>query len=99
MGEFLRRFIAPKKKKAASRESERALDYKGYTIRPTPKKEGGQWLAEGVITKKFADGVKEHRFIRAELHSSKEIADAFAIIKAKQIIDEQGDRLFDEENR
>ena len=99
MREFLRRFIAPKKKKAASLVSERALDYKGYTIRPTPKKEGAQWLIEGVITKEFADGVKERRFIRADMHSSKEIADAFAIVKAKQIIDAQGDRLFDEGNR
>ncbi len=99
MREFLRRFIAPKKKKATPRESERALDYQGYTIRPTPNREGSQWFTEGVITKEFADGVKERRFIRADMHSSKENADAFAISKAKQIIDEQGDRLFDEENR
>ena len=99
MREFLRRFIAPKKKKATSRESERVIDYKGYTIRPTPNREGGQWLTEGVITKEFADGVKERYFIRADMHGTKEIADAFAIVKAKQIIDEQGDRLFDEENR
>jgi hypothetical protein len=97
--EFLCRFIAPKKKKAASLVSERALDYKGYTIRPTPSKEGAQWLTKGVITKEFADGVKEHRFIRADMHSTKEAADAFAIAKAKQIIDAQGDRLFDEGNR
>ncbi len=99
MGEFLRRFIAPKKKKATSRESERALDYQGYTIRPTPNREGSQWFTEGVITKEFADGVKERYFIRADMHSIKENADAFTIAKAKQIIDEQGDRLFDEENR
>ncbi len=99
MREFLCRFIAPKKKKATSRESERALDYQGYTIRPTPNREGAQWFTEGVITKEFADGVKERYFIRADMHGTKEIADAFAIVKAKQIIDEQGDRLFDEENR
>ncbi len=99
MREFLRRFIAPKEKEATSRESERALDYKGYTIRPTPNREGGLWLTEGVITKEFADGVKERYFIRADMHSIKENADAFTIAKAKQMIDEQGDRLFDEENR
>ncbi len=99
MREVLRRFILPKKKKAASLVSERALDYKGYTIRPTPKKEGGRWLTEGVITKELADGVKEHRFIRADINSTKEDADASTIAKAKQIIDEQGDRLFDEGNR
>ncbi len=97
--EFLRRFIAPKKKKAASRESESVIDYKGYTIRPTPKKEGGLWLTEGVITKEFAGEVKERYFIRADIHRTKEDADASAIAKAKRIIDEEGDRLFDEESR
>jgi hypothetical protein len=38
--------------------------------------------------------VKEHRFIRADTHQSKEDAVAFAISKAKQIIDLQGDRIF-----
>ncbi len=99
MREFLRRFIAPKKKKATPRESERALGYQGYTIRPTPNREGSQWFTEGVITKEFAGGVKERRFIRADIHSTKEDADASAIAKAKRIIDEEGDRLFDEESR
>ncbi len=58
------------------------------------RREGSQWLTAGVITKQFADGVKEHRFIRAETHSTKDEADAFSITKAKQIIDEVGDRLF-----
>ncbi len=52
-----------------------------------------------MITKEFAGGVKERRFIRADIHSTKEDADASAIVKAKQMVDEQGDRLFDEENR
>ena len=38
--------------------------------------------------------VKEHRFIRAELHPTREAAIAFSIAKARQIIDEQGERLF-----
>jgi hypothetical protein len=40
--------------------------------------------------------VKEHHFIRAETHGTKDAADAFSILKAKQIIDEQGDRLLED---
>ena len=42
----------------------------------------------------FPDGVKEHKFIRVDTHSSKDDAVAFSITKAQQIIDEQGDRIF-----
>lgn len=94
--DFLRRLIAPKQKEASDQESERAVTYKGYAIRPTPRRQGSQWLTAGVITKEFADGVKEHHFIRAETHGTKDAADAFSILKAKQIIDEMGDRLLED---
>ncbi len=93
--DFLRRLVAPKQKEATDQESERAVTYKGYAIRPTPRRQGSQWLTVGVITKQFPDGVKEHRLIRAETHGTKDAADAFSILKAKQIIDEVGDRLFE----
>jgi hypothetical protein len=38
--------------------------------------------------------IKRHRFVRAETHPSKDDAVAFAIVKGKQIIDEQGERIF-----
>ena len=41
------------------------------------------------------DGVrKEHRFIRADRFSSLDETAEFALVKGRQIIDEQGDRLF-----
>jgi hypothetical protein len=39
--------------------------------------------------------LREHRFVRADTHGSADQAREFAIVKARQIIDEQGDRLFD----
>lgn len=68
--------------------------YKDYTITPTPMRQGGQFLTAGTITKDFPDGRKEHRFIRADTHGSAEDAAAFAVSKGRQIIDEQGDRIF-----
>ena len=71
-----------------------AVEYKGYRIRPTPYATNGLYQTAGVIEKDFPDGAKEHRFIRAETHPSQDDANEFAITKAKQIIDQQGDRVF-----
>ncbi len=71
-----------------------AVEYEGYAIHPAPRRQGSQWLTAGLITKEFPDGVKEHHFIRAEIHAGQDDAKAFAIVKAKQIIDERGDKLF-----
>ena len=73
---------------------EEAIDYEGYRIRPAPYRRMGQHQTCGVIEKEVAGEIKEHRFIRAEMHPTREAAIAFSIAKARQIIDEQGDRLF-----
>jgi hypothetical protein len=70
------------------------VDYKDYRITPAPERQSSGWNTAGVIAKTFEDGVKEHRFVRVDTHSSKDDAIAFSITKAQQIIDEQGDRLF-----
>lgn len=73
-----------------------AVAYKDYTIHPAPRREGGQWLTAGVI-RKAGDGnggIQEHRFVRAETHATRDGAEEFAVLKGKQIIDQQGDRLF-----
>jgi hypothetical protein len=71
-----------------------AVEYNGYRIRPAPYRSGGQFQTAGVIEKDFPDGTKEHKFIRAETHPSEDDAKEFAVTKAKQIIDQQGDRMF-----
>lgn len=71
-----------------------AVEYKGFRIRPAPYSAKGGFQTAGVIEKKFETGTKEHRFVRAETHPSKDEAATFAITKGKQIIDEQGDRIF-----
>jgi len=72
-----------------------AVEYKGFRIRPAPYPSKGQFQTAGIIEKDFESGMKEHRFVRAETHPSKEDASAFAIAKGRQIIDEQGERIFD----
>lgn len=77
----------------AAKEAE-AISYNGYLIRPTPYARGGSYQTCGVVTKEIAGEIKEHRFVRAETHPSREAAVEFSIAKARQLIDEQGDRLF-----
>ena len=79
---------------AAAPAEEDPVEYEGYRIRPTPFPRRGQYQTAGLIEKEVGGEVKEHRFVRAETHSSREEAIAFSIAKAKQIIDEQDDRLF-----
>ena len=70
------------------------VEYRGYRIHPTPYRTQGKYQTAGVIEKDGPAGLKEHRFVRAETHESREDAIAFSISKGKQIIDERGDRVF-----
>ena len=71
-----------------------AVEYNGFRIRPTPYKAAGGWQTAGTIEKDSPDGVKEHAFIRAETHPSLDEAASFAVAKGKQIVDQQGERMF-----
>ena len=48
-----------------------------------------------LILKEVGGERKEHRFIRADRHASHEAAVSFTLDKARQIIDLQGDRMFE----
>ncbi len=70
------------------------VEYKGFRIKPAPYRTNGLYQTAGTIEKDGPDGLREHRFVRADTHSNREDAIAFTISKAKQIIDLQGDRMF-----
>jgi hypothetical protein len=71
------------------------VEYKGFTIRAAPFKEGDKYQTAGTIEKEVAGVRKEHRFIRADSHVSLDEAASFSITKARQMIDLQGERIFD----
>ena len=60
----------------------------------TPFKEAGQYQTCGVISKEVGGVLKEHKFIRADRFPALETAAEIAISKGKQIVDEQGERIF-----
>jgi len=69
-------------------------EYNGFLIEAQPYKEGGQYQLAGVISKEVGGARKEYRFVRADRFTTEEEAADFVLIKGRQIIDEQGDRLF-----
>src|SRR5215475_5500511 len=91
---FLRGLVGGGDRAPEAAAPEAATEYKGFSIVPAPRRESSGWLTAGVITKQFEAGVKEHRFVRADTYTNRDDAVAFCVTKAKQIIDEQGDRMF-----
>lgn len=70
-------------------------EYKGFTLRAEPyPSEGGQFQTAGTVLKAFDGEVKEHRFIRADRFGILDDATEFSLQKARQLVDEQGDRMF-----
>lgn len=96
MKNFLRWIgAAPDEDTRAWREAD-MVPYKGFEIRPAPVREGGHWLTAGTITKYFDDGKREHDFVRGDRHTNRKSAVEFTVTKAQQIIDLEGDRLFED---
>jgi hypothetical protein len=71
------------------------VEYKGFVIRAAPYKNNGGYQTAGVIEREINGVRKEHRFIRADSYASYEDAVNFTLGKARQIIDLQGERIFD----
>lgn len=93
LGGFLKRLFGGEGATGAP-DPASAVEYKGYRILPMVRAQGGQYLTCALIEKEFPDGPRRHELIRADTHASPDDAKAFAIHKARQVIDEQGDRLF-----
>lgn len=70
------------------------ITYEGFVIAPNPAKEGGRYRIGATITKTVNEEEKTHTLIRADTLEDKETAVEASIRKAKQVIDEQGERLF-----
>jgi hypothetical protein len=71
-----------------------SIEHKGFTITAAPYRNEGQFQTAGTVSKEIDGSLREHRFIRADRHASQEDAVQFSLAKGRQIVDEQGDRLF-----
>ena len=70
-------------------------DYQGFAITPEPVNEGGRYRIGATISKDIGGETKSHHLIRADVLDDQQSAVDASIRKAKQVIDEQGDRIFD----
>ena len=68
--------------------------HEGYIITPAPMADGGQFRLCAEIRKEVDGEMKTHRLIRADMFASADQAADAAVSKAKQVIREQGERLF-----
>jgi hypothetical protein len=97
MVSFLSRLFgggSARESKEPAGDAAEAVEYQGLSIRPAPQRAGGEWRVAGVIVKETEAGPLERTFIRSDLFGSRDDAASFAIVKAKQIIDERGQSLF-----
>ncbi len=76
-------------------DSGTSVIYQNFEIRPAPVKESNGWRVQGTIVKESGDDSREHVFIRADACMDRESAVALTVRKARQLIDERGDKLFD----
>jgi hypothetical protein len=72
----------------------REEQHNGYRIEAVPYAEAGQFQVAGIISKEIDGDIKQHRFVRADRFSTIDEAADFSVMKARQIIDQQGDRIF-----
>ncbi len=91
---FLKKLFGLTGSAASSTSTAQSVEHEGYVISPTPQNDGGQFRVCGVISKTIDGERKEHTLIRADLFPSQDECIDATLRKARQVIKEQGDRLF-----
>lgn len=94
LGDMFGKLFGGSKGEEAAAPAE-AVEYNGYTIVAAPLKEGSQYKTAGSISKEFDGQLKSAQFIRADNHADRQSAVTHSEGKARQIIDEQGDAMFE----
>lgn len=95
MSFWTRLFGGAKLPETGSTKPTAEIEHSGFTIRAEPyRAEGGQFQTAGTIVKVVDGETREHRFVRADRFAGIEDATQFALSKGRQIVDEQGERLF-----
>ena len=80
--------------KPAAEEPVSSIEHEGYLITATPMSDGGQFRLCAVISREIDGETLTHRMIRADIFPNRDDAIETSYRKAKQMIDEQGDRIF-----
>ena len=70
------------------------IDYNGFRITPEPMPAEGQFRIAALIEGEVEGETKSHQLVRADVLRDRDDAVEASLRKAKQMIDEQGPRLF-----
>jgi hypothetical protein len=69
-------------------------EYNGFKITPQPMKEGSKYRIGALVEKEIGGEMQSHTLIRADTLDDLQGANDASIGKAKQLIDQMGERLF-----
>jgi len=94
IGKFLGRLFGGSPEQAGG-DVTASESYEGFEIRAAPVHEAGGWRVSGVIAKTLDGEEKVHQFVRADTCADAESAASMTVRKARQLIDERGDDIFD----
>jgi len=91
---FLKKLFGGGGADLTTRSAAAPVSYQGYEIIADPAAEGEQFRLSGRIIKEEGGALREHLLIRADLFPTREAAIEATIRKAKYVIDEQGEGIF-----
>lgn len=69
-------------------------NYKGFLVKAAPVKAGSEYQLIGTVEREVGGVRREHKLIRVDRFASFDEAVAATLAKGRQVVDEQGDRLF-----
>ena len=91
---FLKKLFGGGKTPDADASSGPSESHAGFTIVATPYETNGRWQLCGIISREKDGVLQEHRFVRADNFGTRAEAEEMTLFKARQIIDQMGDRIF-----
>lgn len=94
---FLSRLLGggPESREPAPAPAEEKSEvYEGFELTAAPLKEANGWRVAGRIAKGEGDARRCHEFVRADVFPSQDDAVDVSLRKARQIVDERGEKVF-----
>jgi hypothetical protein len=70
--------------------------YSGFEIEAAPMREATGWRVAGRVVWRRGEEALQHEFVRADSFPSQDNATAMSLDKGRQLVDEQGESLFDD---
>lgn len=80
--------------KGTPENAQQSIEYNGFSITPSPIREGGQFRVAATITKGEGESLQTHSFIRSDMLVNREECIQVTIRKAKMTIDQSKGRIF-----